>query len=355
MKKIKLLIIFGGQSGEHTVSVLSAQSVCGALNREKYDIRALGVSEQGRWYLDVWPEEWLTGDNSPGPAGKEAVLRLGTGVAGFLPLSEKDAAAFYRPDVVFPVLHGPGGEDGTVQGLLTLAGLPFVGCGILGAALGMDKDRMKAVFREAGLPVGPYITVAAARRREEALLGKIEKDLGYPCFVKPANMGSSVGVTRAANRATLIKGLELAAVYDRKIIVEQGIIGREIEIAILDGEVPRVSVPGEIIPAKDFYDYEAKYIATDSRLIIPAPLPAPTAAKLADYGLRAFAAVAAKGLARVDFFVAADGRVYVNEINTMPGFTGISMYPKLWAATGVPYAALLDRLIELALAESERE
>ncbi|MDR1319996.1 MAG: D-alanine--D-alanine ligase [Gracilibacteraceae bacterium] len=347
MEKIKLLILFGGQSSEHAVSVASAQSVCENLDRKKYAVRTLGITKQGRWYLGVTPAEWLAADDSLGRAGAETALHLAPGSSGFWPLAG-GSAGVYRPDAVFPLLHGPQGEDGTVQGLLTLAALPFVGCGVLGGALGMDKDRMKAVFREAGLPVGPYLTLTAARRRDEAVLARIEKELGYPCFVKPARMGSSVGITKAAARGELTAGLELAARYDDKIVVERGISGREMEISVLDGDPPRISVPGEIILAAGFYDYEAKYISADSRLIVPAPLSAEVGEKLADCGRRAFAAVDGRGLARVDFFVTAAGEVYVNEINTMPGFTNISMYPRLWRASGLPYAELLDQLIELA-------
>ncbi|MDR1961294.1 MAG: D-alanine--D-alanine ligase [Gracilibacteraceae bacterium] len=348
MKKIKLLLLFGGQSEEHKVSVASAHSVHGALNPEKYDIRTLGITEKGRWYFGVRPEEWLEADNTKGHAGVETALHLDPARSGFFPLGGCGASGVYHPDVVFPVLHGPKGEDGTLQGLLDMAGLPFVGCGVLGAALGMDKDRMKAVFREAGLPVGPYVVLPAARRADDAWLARIEEELGYPCFVKPANMGSSVGITKAAGRAELLAGLEIAAAHDRKIIVEQNISGREIEVSVLGNDAPQASVPGEIIAGKDFYDYEAKYSSPDSRLIIPAPLSAETEDRIRDCALRAFAAVAARGLARVDFFVAGE-EIYVNEVNTMPGFTDISMYPKLWEASGLPYAKMLDRLIELAL------
>ncbi|MDR1604499.1 MAG: D-alanine--D-alanine ligase [Gracilibacteraceae bacterium] len=349
MQKTKVLVLFGGQSGEHAVSIISAQSVCAALNREKYDLRTLGITEQGRWYFGVRPEEWLTADNGKGQAGAEVTLHLAPGSSGFMVLGGCGAAGVYRPDVVFPVLHGPRGEDGTVQGLLTLAELPFVGCGVLGGALGMDKDRAKAVFREAGLPVGPYLVLPAARRAEEALWRRIEEELGYPCFIKPASLGSSVGITKAATRAALRAGLDLAAAHDPKIVVERQISGREIEISVLGNDEPQASVPGEIIPDGDFYDYEAKYVSAASRLIIPAPLPAALSERLRDYALRAFTAVAARGLGRVDFFVTAADEIYINEINTMPGFTGISMYPKLWAASGLPYESLLDRLIELAL------
>jgi len=257
---------------------------------------------------------------------------------------------------VFPVLHGTYGEDGTVQGLLELAGLPYVGSGVLGSALGMDKVAMKAVFRAHGLPIGDYVAVqrSAWRARPEAIVAEVEARLGYPVFTKPANLGSSVGVAKAHNREELVRGLDLAARFDRRLLVEAGINAREIECAVLGNDDPIASVPGEVVPSNEFYDYRAKYIDNASGLFIPARLPAETAAQIRDVAVRAFLALDCAGMARVDFFLCKDtGRVYLNEVNTIPGFTAISMYPKLWEASGVPYPELVDRLIELALERHE--
>ncbi|MFH1086623.1 MAG: D-alanine--D-alanine ligase family protein, partial [Chloroflexota bacterium] len=261
-------------------------------------------------------------------------------------------ARFPAVDVVFPVLHGTNGEDGTVQGLLELADLPYVGAGVLGSALGMDKIAQKMVLGARGVPVVPYLALARSRwrREREAVLGEVEAAFAYPVFLKPANLGSSVGISKAHDRAELARGLDLAARFDRRLLVERGVNAREIECSVLGNDEPIASLPGEVVPCNEFYDYRAKYIDGDSALIIPAELPDDVAALVRDLAVRAFCAIDCAGMARVDFFLCRDtGTVYVNELNTIPGFTAISMYPKLWEASGIPYRELIDRLIALAL------
>lgn len=349
--KIKVLVVFGGRSGEHEVSVVSARSVAEALDKDKYDILSLGITKEGRWYWGVRPQEWI---DSPGkilPHHIQVTVVLDPQQPRFIALDGSVLPAQGKCDIVFPVLHGPKGEDGTIQGLFEMAGLPYVGSGVLGSSLGMDKDRMKAVFREAGLPIVPHITVLRSDLTlyMKDIAERIVSELGFPCFVKPANLGSSVGISKANNIEELLKALDYAGEFDRKIIVEKGVKAREIELSVLGNDQARASVPGEIIPSKDFYDYEAKYIDSTSKLIIPAQLKEDTVNKLQDYAVRAFHAVGAAGLSRVDFFVTEDEEIYLNEINTMPGFTQISMYPKLWEASGIPYGQLVDILIRLGL------
>lgn len=349
--KIKVLVVFGGRSGEHEVSVVSARSVVEALDRDKYDILSLGITKEGCWFWGVRPQKWI---DSPGeilPHHIQVTAALDPKQPRFIALDGRELPHQGRCDIIFPVLHGPKGEDGTIQGLFEMAGLPYVGSGVLGSSLGMDKDRMKAVFLQAGLPIVPHITVLKSEltRQNEDIAERITSEIGYPCFVKPANLGSSVGISKANNKEELLKALDYAVDFDRKIIVEKGVKAREIELSVLGNDQARASVPGEIIPAKDFYDYEAKYIDSTSKLIIPAQLNENTVKLLQDYAVRAFHAVGAAGLGRVDFFVTSDEKIYVNEINTMPGFTQISMYPKLWEASGIPYGQLVDILIELGL------
>lgn len=328
-------VIFGGRSGEHEVSLRSAASVMDALRRAGYQVVPLGIDREGNWRTGAEALRLLAGE-----APREAASAL------------PPADLLQGLDVVFPVLHGPYGEDGTVQGLLELLGVPYVGCGVLASAIGMDKAASKAVFAAAGLPLVPYVVL---KRRDwettpEATLDRIEAQLTYPMFVKPANLGSSVGVSKARCREDLARSLRLAARYDRKLIVEQGIDAREIEVSVLGNDRPEASLPGEIVPAREFYDYEAKYLDAGSRTVIPAPLSPEVTREIQRLSLDAFAAVDAAGMARVDFLVEADTlRVFVSEINTIPGFTTISMYPKLWEASGLSYSALLDRLIALAL------
>jgi D-alanine-D-alanine ligase len=361
-KKIKLGILFGGRSGEHEVSLQSATSVLNALDPGKYEVIPIAISKEGRWLLGAS----LKGNTQPQLA---AVLERGEPVipppdpAGprFVPFNSRAVSHPQKSagiDVIFPVLHGTFGEDGTVQGLLELAGIPYVGAGVLGSAVGMDKDVMKRLFRDANLPVVPWQVVLREEweRNPLAIEKSLQRNFGYPAFVKPANLGSSVGITKVHRREELKPALRLAAQYDRKVIVEKGIDAREIECAVLGNDRPEASVPGEIRPVNEFYDYDAKYVSEGSQLIIPAKLSAGQSRKVRQFAIQAFKAIDCAGMARVDFLMERRrGAIYVNEINTIPGFTSISMYPKLWEATGVPYAELLDRLIELALERSREK
>ncbi len=352
--RVRVGVIFGGRSGEHGVSLMSARSVIEALDRSKYDIIAIGITPAGRW---------LAGDALDALAeGRSEAAQLAT----LLPdpqastlMHVQQAAA--RPaalsevaqlDVVIPVLHGPYGEDGTMQGLLELAGLPYVGAGVVGSAVGMDKAIFKSVMAANNIPVLPWRLVLASewRTQRDAIVAKLESALNYPMFTKPANLGSSVGISRCANRDELQNGLAAAAEFDRRIVVEQGINARELEVAVLGNDAPVASIVGEIQPRRSFYDYVAKYISDDSELLIPAPIDDELAEKVRALALQAYRAIDCAGMGRVDMLLARDdGALYLNEINTIPGFTRISMYPKLWEASGVPYSELLDRLIQLAL------
>jgi D-alanine-D-alanine ligase len=352
-EKKTVVVLFGGQSGEHEVSIRSAASVIEALDRSRYDVFTVGIDKTGRWFWNVMPEEWQgDSDGVILPHHKAVTLAFDPASPRFVGIGEDLPQGQGTCDVVFPVLHGPNGEDGTVQGALELAGMPYVGTGVLGSALAMDKDRMKAVLEHAGLPVGKYLVFASEFIQEnwDTATESVERDLGYPCFIKPANLGSSVGITRATDRAELKKSVEFALEYDQKIVIEKEIIGREIELAVLGStENPQVSLPGEIIPTKGFYDYEAKYLDDSARLVYPVPLDDQLTTLLQKYACETFRAVEASGLSRVDFFVTAEGEIYVNEINTLPGFTSISMYTKLWQVSGVPYSEVLERLIEIGL------
>jgi D-alanine-D-alanine ligase len=357
VKKIRLGLLFGGRSGEHEVSLTSAASVIRALDPEKYEIVPIGITRQGAWRVGASARKLLDS-----PRELPAILEKGMPVVAsadptrpaLLALNSGTAGQPAPPalDVVFPLLHGTFGEDGTIQGLLELAGVPYVGAGVLGSAAGMDKDLMKRLFRDAGLPTAPWVVVMRgdwegdpARARRLA-----EKVLHYPVFVKPANLGSSVGISKVHNRKELAAAMDLAARYDRKIIVEKGVNAREIECAVLGNDRPVASVPGEIVPVNEFYDYEAKYVKEGSEAIIPARLTPAQTRRVQDYAVRAFQAIDGAGMARVDFLLdRKTGKIWVNEINTIPGFTPISMYPKMWEASGLPYPRLLDRLVELAL------
>lgn len=348
-KKTKVLVIFGGQSGEHEVSLVSADSVLRALDIEKYEIETIGITKSGRWYWGVKPQEWKEMKGQILPNYKQVALILDPQEPKFMTLDGSSLPNDGKCDIVFPVLHGPKGEDGTIQGLFEMVGLPYVGSGVLGSSLGMDKDKMKAVFLEAGLPIVPHVTIL---RSELAINIKditvdISSKIGYPCFIKPANLGSSVGISKADNQEQLVEALEYAARFDRKIVIEKGVKAREIELSVLGNEKAKASIPGEIVPSKEFYDYDAKYVDTGSKLIIPAELSEALVRQLQNYAVKAFNAVGASGLGRVDFFVSEDEQIFVNEINTMPGFTEISMYPKLWEASGLAYRDLLNELIEL--------
>jgi D-alanine-D-alanine ligase len=378
-KKLRIGILFGGRSGEHEVSLLSAASVMNAIDRNKFDVVPIGITKSGRWLTSSDAARMLTpGSHSPAPKSKKlragdpqstssaAVLARGESVlmppvpnTALMPFEDaRSSAAAAHPlelDVIFPVLHGTFGEDGTIQGLLDLAGIAYVGSGVLGSATGMDKDVMKRLFAAYKLPIVPHITLLRADLKNTSAVTKsIERALKYPLFVKPANLGSSVGISKVHNRAELAPALKLAASYDRKIVVEQGVGGkhrkaRELEVAVLGNDSPSASVVGEIIPGKEFYDYEAKYLSEGSIPIIPAPLTSAQSQRVRDMAIAAFRACDCAGLARVDFLLdPATGKIFLNEINTMPGFTSISMYPKLWQASGLAYPKLISRLIELA-------
>ncbi len=359
-RKLRVGVLFGGRSGEHEVSLASAQSVIAALDKNKYEVIPIGITKEGRWIAFGDPLQAL---KSGVFEGNVHVALLGDPTQkALMRLDFSEHSLSARPiklqelDVVFPVLHGPYGEDGTVQGLLELAGIPYVGAGVLASAVGMDKPTMKAVFMAHGLPVVKHMVVKRKHwERDPALiLERIESEIGYPCFVKPANLGSSVGVSKARNRKELEKALNVAALYDRRMLVEVAVNAREIECSVLGNDDPIASVPGEVVPHREFYDYRAKYIPGESDLIVPAPIPPELARYIQELAIKAFVAIDCAGMARVDFFLDRDtGQVYVNEINTIPGFTATSMYPRMWEASGIPYPELLDRLIELALERFE--
>lgn len=372
-KKPRVGILFGGRSGEHEVSLLSAASVLAAIDREKFDVTPIGITKKGRWLAAADARGLLNGD--AGAVGRrlragdpEATLGARLLSEGIPTLMAPEPASQGQTgkaiDVVFPVLHGTFGEDGTIQGLFELAGIAYVGSGVLGSAAGMDKDVMKRLFAEAGLPIVKDVTLLRAdwEKSPRKAISVVEKALKYPVFVKPANLGSSVGISKAHDRAELGPALTLAAKYDRKLIVEQGVGGkarrsggaaraREFEVAVLGNDDPKASVVGEIIPGKEFYDYGAKYLSEGSVPVIPAKISRSESRRIREMALTAFKACDLSGLARVDFLMEPEGkkRIYLNEVNTMPGFTQISMYPKLWEATGLSYKQLITQLIELAL------
>lgn len=363
-RRMRVGVIFGGRSAEHEISLASARSIMAVMDREKYEVVPLGITRDGRWLTEGDPMAILSlGDGVRPALGQLPRLQAPDVVpAGLVPMAATagrelvpgaTGSSFPPLDVVFPVLHGPFGEDGTVQGLLELAGIPYVGCGVLASALAMDKAAARAVFAAHGLPQVPYRVVKRKvwESAPERVITDLEVALGYPMFVKPANLGSSIGVNKAQDRAGLRTALTEAARYDRKLLVEVAVPqAREIECSVLGNDDPIASVPGEIVPCNDFYDYAAKYINGKSQLLIPAPLSAELSARVRQVAIRAFLAIDGAGLARVDFLLnGATGELFLNEVNTMPGFTVISMYPKLWEASGIPYAELVDRLIELAL------
>jgi len=394
-KKLRVGILFGGRSGEHEVSLLSAASVLKAIDQTKFDVVPIGITKDGHWLAAGDAQGLLVGGQSDlarrlragdphaTPGAKllqegiptllvpEPVAPTGALAKGKAGLESKAGPAAANLDVVFPVLHGTFGEDGTIQGLFELAGIAYVGSGVLGSAAGMDKDVMKRLFAEARLPIVRHVTVLRAEweRSPRKVVAQVEAALKYPLFVKPANLGSSVGISKAHDRKELGPALTLAGKYDRKLIVEQGVgdrtvrgmaaKARELEVAVLGNDNPKASVVGEIIPGKEFYDYEAKYLSEGSVPVIPAKLSKAESKQIREMAVAAFKACDLSGLARVGFLMEPDGkqRIYLNEVNTMPGFTQISMYPKLWEASGVPYTELITQLIELALerkAEKER-
>ena len=397
MAKLRVGILFGGRSGEHEVSLLSAASVVNAIDKTKYEVVPIGITKDGRWLTAEHAERLLQGTNQEQNADKSvratqatalragdpeatpgaAVLAAGASVvvppepsrreAGLAPF-QTDASALRRAadrainvDVIFPVLHGTFGEDGTIQGLLELADIAYVGAGVLGSAAGMDKDIMKSLFRAAGLPIVKHVTVLRSQfEREPKKVAKlVESKLKYPVFVKPANLGSSVGISKAHDRKELGPAIAEAAKFDRKIVIEEGVGGkknkaREIECAVLGNDDPKASIAGEIIPCKEFYDYDAKYLVEGSEAVMPAKITKAEMKTVQRLAIAAFQAVDCTGLARVDFLMDPKSRrIFVNEINTMPGFTAISMYPKMWVASGVPYPELIDRLIQLGIERHE--
>ncbi len=363
-KKKRVGLIFGGRSGEHEVSLASARAVQAHLDPEKYEVVPIGITKEGSWLLGSQPREmqgsaeqaesWFGEADQTGTA---VTLTGDPTVGGLIPLQGgSDLGGRGLIDVILPVMHGTYGEDGSLQGLLDMANVPYVGCGVLGAALGMDKEKMKMIFSTVGLPIVDYIVFRRHEweRSPETILNSIEETVGYPNFVKPVNLGSSVGINKAHDRHELSHAIEVAAEYDRKIVVEHGINCREFECAVLGNDEPVVSVVGEIISSNEFYDYRAKYIDGKSQAIIPADLSQKIAEEIRLQAIKAFTVLDLSGLARVDFFLEREsGKVYINEVNTMPGFTEISMYPKLWEASGMSYAQLLDRLIELAIERHE--
>lgn len=366
--RLRVGVIYGGRSGEHEVSLASAASVIAHLDPRRYDVVPILIGRDGRWALPASPPTQVvaaavigqarlaaTGPSAAPPEVREVLPLARPGRDTLLTLEGQGAAAplALGLDVVFPVLHGPFGEDGTVQGLLELAGVPYVGAGVLASAVGMDKAVMKVLFRSHGLAVSDWVVVRAGewRARRAAVVAEVAERLTLPVFVKPANAGSSVGISKVKTWDRLEAAIDLAATFDVKIVVEQAVPrAREIEVAVLGNDAPEASVPGEIVPAGEFYDYEAKYLNEGSALYIPAPLDEATTAEIRRQALVAYQAVEGAGMARVDFLVDREtGGIFLNEVNTIPGFTTISMYPKLWAASGLAYPALLDRLIALAL------
>ena len=380
-KKVRVGVLFGGRSGEHEVSLLSAASVLDNIDKKKYDVVPIGITKEGRWLTSAHAEKLLRGEHKddkhlragdPQATSTAAVLAKGEGVlvppepssdnASLVPL-ETDAPGHHAlspiaVDVIFPVLHGTFGEDGTIQGLLELADIAYVGAGVLGSSAGMDKDVMKKLFKFSGLPIVKHVTVLRGEWEKDPkkVQKAVEKELKYPVFVKPANLGSSVGISKVHDRSELDGAIYEAAKYDRKIVIEQGVGGgkagkaREIECSVLGNDEPIASIPGEIVPATEFYDYNAKYIDEGSKLIIPAKISKKKQKEVQQMAIGAFKAVDCSGLGRVDFLLdPKTEKLYLNEINTMPGFTSISMYPKLWGASGIGYAELIDRLIQLGL------
>jgi D-alanine-D-alanine ligase len=356
-RRLRVGVIFGGQSGEHEISVMSARGIVRALDPDRFEPVLIGIDRRGAWHplpapallqaargaaQDVVGEGALTPVNAP-----RAALSAGNSNE----IDVADLGGRFGVDVFFPIVHGTLGEDGALQGLLEMAGAPYVGCGVLGSAVGMDKDVAKRLLRDAGLPVVEFLVARAHQADMGELPGRVATELGYPCFVKPANMGSSVGVTRVATAAELEPALAHAFRYDRKLLIERAIDAREIETAVLGTQTPEVSLPGEIVPRHAFYSYEAKYLDPDgAELIVPAPLDPAQTAEVRALSLRVFAALELEGLARVDFFLErSTGRWFVNEVNTLPGFTEVSMYSRMWQSSGLSYRDLVTRLIELAL------
>lgn len=344
--KTKLGLLYGGKSAEHKVSLQTARAVINALDHDKFEIHPIYITEGGGW---------VKGQQLSGPVENVSQLAFTNGealpptaLAPTLFQSKEDQGTF---DVIFPLLHGPNGEDGTVQGLLELLNLPYVGNGVLASSAGMDKVVMKNIFSQAGLPQVKYVSFIRVdwENAKEDAYTQVEEAFGYPCFVKPANLGSSVGISKCTNREELNQAFEEAFQFDRKVIIEQGVTAREIEIAVLGNDNPECSVPGEIVPKKDFYDYTAKYEDGNTALIIPAEIGDEQYAELKEMAIKAFKALDCSGLVRADFFLTSEGQFYINEVNTMPGFTPFSMFPLLWKHTGLEYPQLIERLVDLSI------
>lgn len=354
-KKIRVGLIFGGRSGEHEVSFCSATSIIKAINKDKYTIVPIGITKEGRW---ISPQDSELALQTGKIEGESSVFLLNDPSGSALIRTDNNQRAdksltLERIDLIFPILHGPYGEDGTIQGFLELANIPYVGSGVASSSISMDKDFMKTIFQQRGLPILKWVTIKRKewQKDKEKILSLIQAKFEYPLFVKPANLGSSVGITKVHKKEELDEAIDLASAYDRKILIEEGLEeAREIECGVLGNDEPLASVVGEVIPAGEFYDYNSKYIDGGTQLIIPAELPVNVSKKVQEIALHAFKAVDAVGMARVDFFVSKkENKIYLSEINTIPGFTSVSMYPRLWEASGVPYSELIDRLLQLAL------
>jgi D-alanine-D-alanine ligase len=371
MKRLRVGVLFGGRSTEHEVSILSAQSIISAMDPQRFEPVPLYIDKEGRWLVGDSLKRLVSDEAArkyvylpPDPTQRSLVSVQNGMRAEVVPSSSgstpspasgegRGGGPGLPPlDVVFPVFHGLNGEDGTIQGVLELANIPYVGAGVLGSALGLDKIYMKRAFAAVGLPIVEYLPITRRdyERDPASFIQEVESRIGYPCFTKFANSGSSVGTSKAHDRAELEQGMRLAASFDRKLLVEKAVDARELEVSVLGNDEPEASVVGEVVPAHEFYDYDAKYLDEGSKLLIPAPIDATVSDDLRSLAVRAFQAVDAAGMARVDFFLERKtGRIFINELNTLPGFTRISMYPKLWEASGLPYAKLIDRLVELAV------
>src|SRR5688572_3318951 len=352
-RRLRVGVIFGGRSGEHEVSVMSARGILKALDPARFEAVPIGIDRDGRWQL-VEPRALL----APGQAGTDrvgegALVRASDTPTSALERREpSDLSGRFGVDVFFPIVHGTHGEDGALQGLLEMAGAPYVGCGVLASAVGMDKDVAKRLLRDAGLPVVEFVVARAERGHSAELERRVQAELGFPCFVKPANLGSSVGVAKVRSAAEFAAALANAFRFDRKVLIERAIDAREVETAVLGGDVPSVSLPGEIVPRHEFYSYEAKYLDPEgAELLVPAPLSPEQTRQVQGLSLRVFEALELEGLARVDFFLErGSGRWFVNEVNTLPGFTEVSMYARMWQESGLGYRELVTRLIELGIA-----
>lgn len=352
--KLRVAILYGGKSAEHEISLQSAKSVAEVMDKNKYEIILIGIGRDGKWYLDSEQKLLAASGSGEITESENLLIKVNPGGTQSHLLECPEETAIGHLDVVFPVLHGPLGEDGAVQGFLKLANVPFVGADVLGSAIGMDKDVMKRLLRDAGIPVARFM-VFAWLQKDKINFSQIKKELGLPCFIKPANLGSSVGIHRVSDEKSFITAVADAFHYDRKIIIEETIRGREIECSVLGNENPLASIPGEIIPKHDFYSYEAKYLDEHGALLeIPAKLPQDAVKDIQALAVKAYQVLCCEGMARVDMFLCPDNNIFINEINTIPGFTRISMYPKLWEASGLSYSRLIDRLIELAIDRHEK-